>query len=402
MLYLQPCTHFGGAERQASTVIPLLPDWGVDVVPLVGPNPTIRDWLEERGARDVILSSSFPEEGLKARGLEKLAVPFRYLRGKAALGDEVESILRRQHFDLVFAAMPFSWVAATDAAHRCGVPIVWRSGGTMLDRWLKPVLKLWAARHAPDLLVCCGDAVRDLFAPLIPAPVEVVRNGVDHARFHPGAGEARRYRPDDARLVVGFAGRLTGQKRPEDFIQMAARVAPLHPDVQFLVAGEGIRRAEYEALARSAGVADRVRFLGYVGDMPSFYAACDVVVLASYSEGCPNMVLEAMAMRRTLVVSDIPATTEVVTHGRDGLVYPVGDVEAFAAAVCRIADSDPLRVALARGAYDRARREFGSDRAAQRLALALRRVVRAHARPATAPHRPAAFPAYRRAETGRY
>jgi len=140
-----------------------------------------------------------------------------------------------------------------------------------------------------------------------------------------------------------------------------------------VVAGEGSRRAAYEAEARAAGVGEAVRFLGYVPDMRSFYDACDVFVLPSRSEGCPNVVLEAMATRCALVVSDAAGTRECLHHGREGMVYPIGDVEAPAAAVTRLVVEPGLREALAARAEERARLEFSADASARRLAALIRR-----------------------------
>jgi glycosyltransferase involved in cell wall biosynthesis len=241
------------------------------------------------------------------------------------------------------------------------------------------VLSVWGALHPPDALICCGGAVRDTFAPLLRAPSVVVANGVDTERFHPDAGDARRYRPPGASLVIGFAGRLVPQKRPEDIIALAARMVSRHPEVRFLVAGEGSRRPDYEALLQRSNLASQVHFLGYVADMRSFYAACDIFVLPSRSEGCPNVVLESMAMRRALVVSSAAGTREVVTDGREALVFPVGDVAALAAALERLIEQPTLRQELVARAYDRVTTSFSTRVSARRLGEVLRAVMTIHA-----------------------
>ena len=173
------------------------------------------------------------------------------------------------------------------------------------------------------------------FGPHVPAPSVVVPNGVDTEQFHPLQGLPR-YRPAGASMVVGFSARLVPQKRPDDVIRAAAPIVRKHPNVTFLIAGEGSRRREYEALARHLGIERQVRFLGYVADMPAFYASCDIIVLPSRSEGFPNVVLEAMAMRRALIVSNTPGALEVVSDGREALVFPTGDVRALARAIDRL------------------------------------------------------------------
>jgi glycosyltransferase involved in cell wall biosynthesis len=372
VLYLQPAAHFGGAERQAATIVPLLPEQGLETVPLVGPGRAIVEWLEERGVEDYVFTRNFPGGWSPLRGLARAALAPRYARCWWRSRIEIEHLIRAHAIDVVFAAMAFSWVVATPVARRLGVPIVWRAGGTECSPATRRILGTWAQRHRPDLLVCNGDAVRRLYAPLIGAPAITVRNGIAHDQFHPGAGDRSAFRPPGARVVIGFAARLVPQKRPEDFIAAAARFAA-HDDVTFLLAGEGSRRPYYEEMARQAG-AHNVQVLGYVRDMRDFYAACDVLVLPSRSEGCPNVVLEAMAMKTAVVAADNPATRELVTSGVDGLLYPIGDVDALEAALAKLIARPPwLRLLVERG-YRRAS-QLTARECARRTAMALRSVV---------------------------
>ncbi len=99
--------------------------------------------------------------------------------------------------------------------------------------------------------------------------------------------------------------------------------------------------------------------------MRSFYAACDIVVLPSRSEGCPNVVLESMAMRRALVVSNAAGTREVVAHEREALVFPIGDIASLSDAVRRLIEQPELR-RDAGDARPPARRERRSARAPAR------------------------------------
>jgi glycosyltransferase involved in cell wall biosynthesis len=225
----------------------------------------------------------------------------------------------------------------------------------------------------PDLLICNAESVAATFHPLIPAPVVILPNGVDTAVFNPEAGRAERYRPPGAGFVLGFAGRLATSKRPEDVIALAARLRDSRPEARVLIAGEGTRRPECEALARELG-ADNVSFLGYVADMPSFYAACDAIVLPSRSEGSSNMLLEAMACGKPVVASDIPPLREQLDHEHTGLTYPLGDVEALSRVVQQLIAEPDLRRQLAeRGLHAAA---GASARAsAKSLAFILRRLV---------------------------
>jgi glycosyltransferase involved in cell wall biosynthesis len=376
ILYIQPSELFGGAERQAATLLPHLPDEGLEVTALVGPGTTIVDWLRQAGVKDVVHSDAFPRDWAESRGLERLGRAAAFVRQAGQLRRQVEALIADRHVDAVVAAMAFSWVAATPACAHRQVPIIWRAGGMELSRPQRLLLPWWARRHPPDALVGNSEAVRQMFSPLIPAPAYLVRNGVDTRHFRPGAAPASELRPPRAGTVIGFAGRLVPQKRPEDFLAMARAIAGGHPDVQFIVAGDGSRRAHYQSLAHQLGLDGRVQFLGIVQDMRRFYAACDLLVLPSRSEGCPNIVLEAMAMRVPVIASDTAATREVVTTMRDGLLFPPGDVAALVAMVELALRNPRLSAALASRALRKVQGPLGAAASAQALARLVRSLLR--------------------------
>jgi glycosyltransferase involved in cell wall biosynthesis len=378
ILYIQPSELFGGAERQAATLLPHLPDEGLEVTALVGPGTTIVDWLRAAGVKDVVHSTAFPRDWAESRGLQRLGRAVAFVHQASRLRQEVEALIARRHIDAVVAAMAFSWVAATPACARRGVPVIWRAGGMELSRPQHWLLPLWARHHPPAALICNSVAVRRMFGPLVPAPAYLVRNGVDTNHFRPGAAAGSELRPPAARTVIGFAGRLVPQKRPEDFLAMAHVIAQAHPDAHFIVAGDGSRRAHFETLANHLGLGQRMHFLGIVQDMRRFYAACDLLVLPSRSEGCPNIVLEAMAMKVPVIASDTVATREVVTSMRDGLLFPAGNVGALVEMVQLALRTPALGAALAARALRKVQGPLSAAASAHTLATLVHTLLGRH------------------------
>lgn len=375
LLYLQPAPLFGGAERQAVEQASYLRCFGIDTTVVAGPGIAIIDWLRQEHVTDVVRSRNFPGRWPKQKGILKLTLPFRVVHCGLDAREEFDELLARRAFDVVLASLPFAWITGALVAHRHGLPIVWRAGGG----YINPVQfgGMWAVTRflRPDLFVCNSEAVKKTFGPVVPAPTRIVPNGVDTAVFNPAAGDARRFRPRDGTMVVGFAGRLATSKRPQDVIGMAARLRHTHPEVRVLLAGEGSRRGEYENLARALR-ADNVRFLGYVSDMPSFYAACDVIVLPSRSEGFSNAVLEAMASGKAVVASDIPPLVEQIEDRVTGLVFPLGDVKALAEAVEWLVENPELRRKIEERALEQAK-SCTVIAAAEALSVILKEVVTA-------------------------
>jgi glycosyltransferase involved in cell wall biosynthesis len=372
-LYLQPAPLFGGAERQAATMSALLPEFGVEVVPMVGPGNVLGDWLRERGVDQIVETRNFPGGWRKQAGFGRLTLPWRYFTCGLSAVSEITQKVEEEGIDIILASLPFAWITGSLVASRANIPIVWRAGGTDVNFVQETALWLVTRFQVPDLLLCNGEAVLDAFGPLVPAPSEIIRNGVDADLFHPGAGDPERYRPEGARHVVGYAARLTASKRPQDFIALAAMMKKRHPDTRFILAGDGSRRAEYERMASDLG-ADNLSFLGFVSDMPSFYAACDALVLPSRFEGCPNFMLEAMAMGKPVVAADIPPVTEIVRAHDAALLFKLGDVAELASRASTLLLDPNERVALgSRGLL--CATEFTARASAAKIARSLRTLV---------------------------
>lgn len=149
-----------------------------------------------------------------------------------------------------------------------------------------------------------------------PEKLRVIPNGVDLERFAPSPDhDARRaWGVDGTALVAGFLGRLRPEKRVDLLLSaLVATPEALRPDV-VLIGGDGPQRSALEAAVQAdRWLRTHCRFLGPVDDAPRFLAALDFLVLPSDIEGCPNVVLEALAMGKPVVataVSDVPRLVE--------------------------------------------------------------------------------------------
>jgi glycosyltransferase involved in cell wall biosynthesis len=225
-----------------------------------------------------------------------------------------------------------------------------------------------------DRIVAVSASVGDHVAERLGVPAEriaVVPNGVDCDRFTNGdrAGARERLDLPPDRPIVALVGRLSEQKGQDDFVRAVADVRPAHPDALFLLVGSADHEETPDRLrdlARSCGVDDAVRLTGHVGDMPSLYAAIDVLAAPSRWEGFGLMLVEAMAAGVPIVASTAGAIPEVVGDGPALLVAP-GDPPALAAALTRVLADDDAARAMAAAGRDRAR-AFSWERSAERLA----------------------------------
>jgi glycosyltransferase involved in cell wall biosynthesis len=136
--------------------------------------------------------------------------------------------------------------------------------------------------------------------------------------------------------LIGIVARLVPIKAHEVFFLAAKRVRAALPRAQFVVIGDGERRAELETLAAEMGLSDAVRFLGWRSDLKRVYADLDVVALSSRNEGSPVALIEALASARPVVSTAVGGVAEVVLDGETGLLVPPGDPAAFAESLVKL------------------------------------------------------------------
>jgi glycosyltransferase involved in cell wall biosynthesis len=130
-----------------------------------------------------------------------------------------------------------------------------------------------------------------------------------------------------------------------------------------LVVGDGPERAALERLAQATGLAEHIRFVGEMSDVRQALYAMDVFALTSIkSETFSNAALEAMAMARPVVLSQLGGAAEMVDPGRTGYLYPVGDVEGLTAYLRRLAEDTEHRRKLGREARQRVLERFAFER----------------------------------------
>src|SRR5262249_3399556 len=140
-------------------------------------------------------------------------------------------------------------------------------------------------------------------------------------------------------------------------VQAAAAVCRQRPEVGFVQFGEGPLRQTLERDIAAAGLTGRFVLAGFRTDLDAFIPHLDLLVLPSFTEGLPNVVLEAMAAAVPVVAPAVGGTPEVVADGRTGYLVPAGDAAALADRIGRVLDA-PDRRGMGLCGQERVRREF--------------------------------------------
>jgi glycosyltransferase involved in cell wall biosynthesis len=185
--------------------------------------------------------------------------------------------------------------------------------------------------------------------------VRMIYNGVDLERYdhqEPCCTLAEEYGMEPGSQIVGVVARLEPEKGHPTLLEAWPAVLRKVPDAYLLIVGEGGRREELERQARDLRIAHRVVFTGRRDDVPAVTAALDVAVLPSYREAQGLAILEAMALSRPVVASNVGGIPEMIEDGVTGLLVPPRDPAALAAAIVRLLKDHSLADTLARAGHD--------------------------------------------------
>lgn len=226
-------------------------------------------------------------------------------------------------------------------------------------------LKRWATRRSAAVVANATAAARFAFGRmgLDDRRLRIVRNGI----AAPTDRDALRGRHRET-LGIGpevplalFVGRLVDHKNLPMLVRAASRLARAGSAIRLAIVGDGPLAGALRADLDAAGLARSVALLGARDDATALMCAADVLVLPSWREGLPNVVVEAMHAGCPVVATRVGGLPELVDDGVDGLLVPSDDDAALADALVRLERDPALRARLASAARARAARDHGVD-----------------------------------------
>jgi teichuronic acid biosynthesis glycosyltransferase TuaC len=240
---------------------------------------------------------------------------------------------------------------ALKVARELAVPLVAGARGSDI-RVRDPIsrrLTTPVVRQADRLLVVSADlgrlAASDYGAD--PARVRVIANGCDAATFHRRDRDEARTRcaiAPDVELVL-YVGRLVAEKGLRELVEAMRIVRLTHPRAELVLVGDGPLRQEFAELAQDPAI--RLRLVGAqpADEVARWMAACNLLALPSYSEGHPNVLVEALACGRPVVSTPVGGVPEVVDESCAVLIPP-RDAKALAGALASVLERDWDEVTL--------------------------------------------------------
>lgn len=227
------------------------------------------------------------------------------------------------------------------------VPVVVNTVAVLVERYdvtlVKKIFYLLCDRTTNlfvDKFIVVSDSLQDiLMAQHGIAPSKVIRiyNGIELDQYKPNPEPNETIRKEflirEDEFVVGTVGRLTYEKGYEFLLKSVSMVLEACPKTKFVFVGDGSLKLELENLARELRIFQNCMFVGFRDDIPEILSSFDVFVLPSIMEGHPIAILEAMAMAKPIVASDINGVREQIENGRTGILVPPGDPQALAESI---------------------------------------------------------------------
>lgn len=323
--------------------------------------------IADSNDRDLLRKCGIPVELIPVPIAREIA-PLRDLRALVRL----IAIFRSKDFDLVHSVTPKAGLLAMAAGFLARVPLrvhtftgqVWVTRGGLMRALLKAADKAIAAlathvladsRSQLDFMLRQGITTAAKAGVLAQGSIA----GVDLERFKPDAAARARVRAglgvDADALVFLYLGRLRRDKGVLDLCRAFARIA--RPQVLLLTVGpdeEGLRGEMRLACASQLHLVD------YTPEPEAYFAAADVFCLPSYREGFGTVIIEAAAAGLPAIGSHIYGITDAIVEGETGLLFPAGDVDALAAAMCQFIEQAGLRTRMGECARRRVERDFSA------------------------------------------
>ena len=272
-----------------------------------------------------------------------------------AMGVQVRRAAARHRIDLVHAVSMRAGIVAAVSRRLGGPPfLIFQhdvAPGGHVGRAIRSLVDPVAGR----LVGCSGHILHTLRREGYRTPGEVVPEPIDLERFATSSADAAAVRESLAPgpgAVIALIAQITPWKGQDTAIRAMARVRERHPDARLVIIGDvtfasratrydnHAYLAELHALVEALGLRDTVSFAGRRGDMPTLMRAIDIMLLPSWEEPFGRVVAEGMAAGVPVIATTVGGPAETITHGRDGLLAPPRDPEAWAQAITRLLD-DP-------------------------------------------------------------
>ncbi len=265
------------------------------------------------------------------------------------LESQINEVFEREKFDICHLHEPLMPTLCTTVLRLKRTPMVGTfhaSGGKSWYTMFSPIMKWYLDRwfNKLDGRICVSQPAYNYINKYFPSDYTIIPNGIDTQLFNNGVKPLEIF--NDGKKNILFVGRLEKRKGFDYLLEAYRLIKPEIPDCRLIQVGPGVRlRKQYEKRIRQYNIPD-VNFMGYVAydELPAYYKIADVACFpATGWESQGLVLLEAMAVGKPVIASDIEGYTTVLTDGVEGIAVPPRNVEKLAEAMLKLIKDKHLR-----------------------------------------------------------
>jgi phosphatidylinositol alpha-mannosyltransferase len=265
------------------------------------------------------------------------------------LDHKIKEVFEQEKFDICHLHEPLMPMLCTSVLRLKKTPMVGTfhaSGGKPWYIMFTPIgswyLKRWFRKL--DARITVSKVALDYVSKYFPAEYEIIPNGVDTSHFHAGVKPVDKFNDEQTNIL--FVGRLEKRKGFDCLLEAYKLIKPEFKDCRLIQVGPGVRlRNKYQKYVQCHAIPD-VNFTGYAtySDLPRYYKMADVVCFPATGRESQGIVLmEAMAVGKPVVASNIDGYSSVLTNGLEGITVPPKDPEKLAEAILKLIENKKLR-----------------------------------------------------------
>src|SRR3972149_8851754 len=284
----------------------------------------------------------------------------RYNRFSPGIVLELHRLMKKKQIHVVRTHRYRSNLYGRLAAFLAGVPVIiaaihdnYRTDKRPKRRIMNRILS-----KITDKIVAVSEDVKEdiiRYDSIDSSKIEVIPNGIDVERFNPEKNTTdirKEFSLEDDDIVIGFIGRIVPAKGLEYLLNALPYLKEEFKSIKLLIVGEGSLVEELKERAKKNNIFDNILFIGRRRDIPEILASINIFVMPSIAEGLPNALLEAMAMGKPIVTTEVGGIPEIVKNGFNGLLVPPRDTLSLSKAIKRFLGNDRLAAKLGQAARD--------------------------------------------------
>lgn len=285
-------------------------------------------------------------------------------------------LITQKKIEIIHSQTRVSQVLAFYLSKISGIPFLTTSHGFFKPHLGRRLFPCWGRKVIAISQPVKEHLIKDF--KMDPSRIALIPNGVrikDNLSFPDFSILRRKYGLKEKGDVLGVIARLSPVKGIKYLIMAMSDVLKTKPGAQLIIVGEGKIRQELISLSRKIGIADRVLFLGAIADTDEILSLMDIFVLPSLQEGLGLSLLEAMAMDKPVIASDVGGISDIIRKGENGLLVSSADSKELSQAILRILEDKKMAEEMGRKARETVRDKFSLQKMVEETEKVYKKVI---------------------------